>query len=110
MAATPDQKRALAEKSGAIAVDMESAQVAEWAEESDVPLLAIRTISDTLDDRIPPETAGMVDPKGKLLLRKILFLIMSRPSLFKEIVRLKRNLDFSLQTLEKIVTALIRHP
>ena len=108
VAATIEEKRSLAAKYGAIAVDMESAQVAEWAAKVNVPMLAIRTIADALGDNIPPETGAIVDAKGKLRLGKTFSLIVSRPAFFLEILRLKRNLDFSLNSLAKIMTALLR--
>jgi len=107
-AAKIEEKRSLAAKYGAIAVDMESAQVAEWAEKANVPMLAIRTIADALGDNIPPETGALVDARGKLRVRRTFSLMLSRPAFFLEILRLKRNLDFSLNILAKIVTALIR--
>lgn len=106
--ARPEDKMALAAKYDAIAVDMESAQIAEWAGNLGVPMLSIRTISDTLEDCIPPETATIVGPTGKIILRNMFFLFLSRPKLFLEIVRLKKNLDLSLKVLEKIVLAFIQ--
>jgi adenosylhomocysteine nucleosidase len=107
VAATPEEKMALATRYDASAVDMESAQVAAWAEESGVPMLAIRTISDTLHDRIPSEAAGIVDAKGRLRLRSTFSLFISRPALLIRILKLKRNLDCSFATLETIVMALL---
>jgi nucleoside phosphorylase len=110
VAATTEDKTSLATEYGALAVDMESGQVAAWAENAGIPLLAIRTISDALADSIPPEAASLVDPQGKLVPRRIVSLAISSPSLFLSIFRLKRNLDFSLRMLEKIVMALLREP
>ena len=107
--ATPEKKKELAIRYDAVAVDMESAQVTAWAEENGVPALTVRTISDAADDRIPPEISGIVDTKGNLRVRKALALFASRPGLFFEVIRLKRNLDRSLKTLESIVTALLRN-
>ncbi len=105
--AQPAGKRALAAKYDAIAVDMESAQIAEWAGTLRVPMLSIRTISDTLEDRIPPEASALTDPTGKIILRRLVPLVLSQPKLFVEIARLKRNLDLSLKVLERIVLAFI---
>ncbi len=107
VAATVKAKQDLASKHGAVAVDMETAQVAAWAEEVGTPMLALRTISDTSADRIPPELGTIIDPYGKLLPAKALALFARRPKLLPEAVRLKRNLDLSLKTLERIVLALV---
>ena len=106
-AATIEQKRRLASQYGAVSVDMESAQVAEWAEKANVPMLAIRTIADALGDNIPPETGALVDARGRLRLKRAFSLILSRPGFLLEILRLKRKLDRSLDILAKIVTALL---
>jgi hypothetical protein len=55
VAASPEDKRALA-RPGALAVDMESYPVAEAAEESGVPWLALRAIVDPLGSSLPPFT------------------------------------------------------
>jgi adenosylhomocysteine nucleosidase len=55
--ATPEDKNNLAEKHAALSVDMETAQVAAWADGLGIPLLAVRTVLDTVDDTIPREIA-----------------------------------------------------
>jgi adenosylhomocysteine nucleosidase len=65
----PDEKRALAEKHGALACDMESFAVAEVCREAGVKWLSVRIISDTVDDRLPPEIEMLLAEKslvGKL--------------------------------------------
>lgn len=107
VAATAEAKRSLAEKYGAVAVDMETAQVAAWADKMGAPMLALRTVSDTSTDRIPPEIGMIVDQKGRLRPAKALAAFARNPSVLFEAVRLKRNLDRSLKTLGKVVTALL---
>ncbi len=46
-------KQSLAEETGAIAVDMETAAVAEECRAAQVPLLAVRAISDTVETALP---------------------------------------------------------
>jgi adenosylhomocysteine nucleosidase len=50
----PFMKRALAAAYPAQAVDMESYVLAQAAAEHNVPFLAVRAISDTVDERLPP--------------------------------------------------------
>jgi len=108
VAATIEAKESLAARHGAIAVDMETAQVAAWAKMIGAPMLALRTISDTSADRIPPEIGSIIDPRGKLRPAKALALFGRRPKLLPEAVRLKRNMNRSLQALERIVLALLQ--
>lgn len=51
----PDERRSLAQQHAAVACDMESFAVAEVCRQAGVRLLSVRVISDTVDDRLPPE-------------------------------------------------------
>jgi adenosylhomocysteine nucleosidase len=65
----PAERRRLAEKHGAIACDMETFAVAAACREQNVPFLAIRIISDAVDDELPPEIELLLKQKslaGKL--------------------------------------------
>jgi len=48
-----DEKRALADASGAIAVDMESAAIARVALDKQAPFLLVRAVSDRADETLP---------------------------------------------------------
>lgn len=65
----PDEKRALAERHGAQAFDMESFAVADVCRQAGVQWMSVRVISDTLEDRLPPEIEKLLTEKslvGKL--------------------------------------------
>ena len=62
--ATP-QAKAGARKLGAVAVDMESAAVAEIAAMAGRPFIALRVIFDGAGDQLP-HVPGLVDPAGRL--------------------------------------------
>jgi adenosylhomocysteine nucleosidase len=65
----PADRRRLAAEHGAIACDMETFAVAEVCHQRGVPLLAIRVISDAVDDELPPEIEHLLAQKslaGKL--------------------------------------------
>ena len=65
----PHEKRALAEKHGTLACDMESFAVAEVCRQAGVKWMSVRIISDTVDDRLPPEIEMLLAEKslvGKL--------------------------------------------
>ena len=108
VAATPEDKDSLARKHSAIAVDMESAQVAAWAEKLRISMLSIRTISDSSADRIPPELSSVVDQNGKILISKALRLFMGHPTLLFTLIRLKSKFDRSFDNLEKVVLMLLK--
>jgi adenosylhomocysteine nucleosidase len=65
----PDDRRRLAAEHQAIGCDMESYAIAEICRQQGVPFLAVRIISDAVDDVLPPEIEHLVAQKslaGKL--------------------------------------------
>jgi adenosylhomocysteine nucleosidase len=65
----PAERRRLAEQQDAIACDMETFAVAQVCRERNVPLAAIRIVSDAVDDELPPEIEALLAQKsmaGKL--------------------------------------------
>jgi adenosylhomocysteine nucleosidase len=106
VAATPDQKRVLADKHGAIAVDMESATVARWCAEHRMPFTTVRAISDDLDMPLSPHLLsllrdGRVDPlwlAGSLLIR---------PRMIGELWRLARQTRYAAEQLGKALGELL---
>ncbi len=62
----PDKKKWLHKKSGAIAVDMESASIAKVAQKNDLSFLAVRAIADTVNRQIPQCILNSVDYDGQI--------------------------------------------
>jgi len=65
----PAERRRLAEQHQAIACDMESFAIAETCRQQGTPCLAIRIISDAVDDELPPEIEHLLKQRslaGKL--------------------------------------------
>ena len=60
----PEAKRALAAKTSAVAVDMESHAVARAAEEAGVPFLVVRVVADSLERTLPEWILGTVGESG----------------------------------------------
>lgn len=60
---TPAERRQWAERRQALACDMETFAVARACKELGVPLIAVRIISDTLEDELPPEIAHLLKQK-----------------------------------------------
>ncbi|MBI5240852.1 MAG: phosphorylase [Elusimicrobia bacterium] len=59
---TPEQKREAGERSGALAVDMESSAIAAWARGRGLPALAVRVVFDELDRPLPAAGWAMLNP------------------------------------------------
>ena len=62
---TVSEKTALFEKTGALAVDMESETIAAACRAAGVPLLVVRTISDPAGDDLPVPFADWFDIEGQ---------------------------------------------
>lgn len=60
---TAESKAELARQSGAIAVDMETATVAEFFRKRGVPFMALRAISDVADEALPVPTGVWFDDR-----------------------------------------------
>jgi adenosylhomocysteine nucleosidase len=69
---TAEAKAALASRSGALAVDMESAAVAQAAAEAGKPFVAIRVIADGPGDELPDMAADLVTDDGGTRYRGLL--------------------------------------
>ena len=89
-------KASLFQQTGAAAVDMESAAVAEVAAELELPFLAVRVILDTARDSLPdsilrsfqPPAAGVVGPAGDMPARPRLWPLLCAPGDWGALLRL----------------------
>jgi hopanoid-associated phosphorylase len=77
--AHPDAKRALYLKTGAIAVDMESHIVAAVGLAHDVPVAAIRVITDPAKRALPVSAVASMRPNGTTNIGAMLQSVLSRP-------------------------------
>jgi adenosylhomocysteine nucleosidase len=70
------------------AIDMESAGAARAAEEAGVPWLAVRGVTDTLDEDLPMPFEQYMGADGELNRARILAAAVRRPALIPALVRL----------------------
>lgn len=68
VAATPAAKAACWRRHGALAVDMESAHILDWARRAGVPALAVRAVADGPAETLPAALARAVAGDGRLRL------------------------------------------
>ena len=86
------EKRQLGLEHNALAVDMETFAVAEVCRERAVELLAVRAISDSVDDELPPDIGrllGQVSFFGQL--GAAVGSIFRRPAALKDLFHLHQN-------------------
>lgn len=104
---TIDEKRALAERHQALAVDMESYVVAELCREAKVRFMAVRVISDDLSADLPPEILTMVGPTGAVRLGAALGALWKRPGSVKEMWRLRDQGNLAAERLASFLGGVI---
>ncbi|MBI4400660.1 MAG: hypothetical protein HY581_03395 [Nitrospirae bacterium] len=84
---TPAARRDLATKSGAIAVDMESQTIAALCRERGIPSLAMKGVSDGIDDDLSPILGGF----ESINIPRIALRVLSRPGTWPLAARLARH-------------------
>lgn len=105
---SPREKRALGQQFDALAVDLESAAVAEVCARRNVRFLAVRVVSDAVDDRLPREVERLARQKSRAArLGAALGAILDRPDAAKELYRLKQNALAASDRLAKGLASLI---
>lgn len=77
--ARPEDKRVLYEQTGAVAVDMESHVVASLARKHDIPMAAIRVITDPAERALPACAVSAMRPNGTTDILAMIRSVMARP-------------------------------
>jgi len=86
----------------ALAVDMESASVAEAAVKSNLPFMAIRAIADPLEQNIPASVSRAINERGRLRPFHLLASLARRPADFLILNQLRRNFFAARTTLSTV--------
>ena len=85
-------KAALFETSGgALAVDMESQVAARFAAERQLPLAALRVISDDAGHALPPAALVAMTPEGGIAIGKVLWSLAKNPLQLPALIRTGRH-------------------
>jgi len=87
-----EEKRALGEKHQALAVDMESYAVADVCRRRRVRFLAVRIVSDAVDDELPPDVDRLLKQKTRAAkLGAVLGALWRRPGSVKDMWKLRED-------------------
>ncbi len=87
---TPQAKREAHQRTGAVAVDMEAAGVAEAAQELGIPWLALKAVVDGVEDPLPEFLAGCTTDRGELRWRNLLWAFLAGGEKRRTLRRLAR--------------------
>jgi len=100
------EKQQLLEKTGALAVDMESAAISETAQTNNIDLLVIRTISDDADTAIPEAILKHTNNLGQPRIFNFMLSCILKPKQIREISLLAGGYKLGLASLSDIAQVL----
>jgi adenosylhomocysteine nucleosidase len=96
------EKKELFSRTGAIAVDMESASIALFAKKAGVPFMVIRAITDPAEMVIPQSVQDCVDELGRVRLSRLIQGVIKHPMDLPLLVHLGRNFRAARAALAKV--------
>lgn len=107
---SPDDKAALGRTRGAIAVDMETYAVVEVCRRRDVRVLAVRAVTDAVDDELPHEVEHLVRQRTRAArFGAALRALWKRPANVKDLWRLKETALVASDRLAQVLADAIEH-
>jgi len=105
--ATAGEKRLLSERTGALAVDMESHVAARVALRKGLPFAALRVISDRAEDDLPPAALVGMRPDGGMALGAVLASLARDPRQLQALARTGSQAGLAFRSLETAFEAII---
>lgn len=99
-------KREAHTRSGALAVDMESAAIAQEMASCGAPFLCVRAIIDAVSDELPG--AELAAPTGEVSMRKAAAFFLSNPSALRQVPTVVRNMGRATAAIAAALQALCR--
>ncbi len=104
----PSEKRALGVRHHALGVDMESFAVAEVCRQREVKFLAIRVVTDAVDEQLPPDLEKLMRQSTKLSkFGAVVGTVWNRPASVKDMWQLKETALVASDRLGKFLAATI---
>jgi adenosylhomocysteine nucleosidase len=88
-------------------LEMETAAVAEVCEKFNIPLIAIRSVSDQATEEIDFKISDITDENYKIKFSKIILALVRKPSLLIQFIRLAKNSKKAATTLKDVVIKII---
>ena len=97
-----EDKAALFRNTGAVAVDMESAAIAEVAEEHGLPFIAVRVVVDSAADVLPRAVTAAADNEGHLHIWRLIGALALAPNELAPLLQLARRYRAANRSLAAI--------
>jgi adenosylhomocysteine nucleosidase len=105
---TADEKRELHQRTGAMAVDMESLAVAQACRERKVKFLAVRGITDDNRSDLPTEVLSVLGGTGTIRTGAVVGALWKRPSSYKDLWRLRQNAHLAGERLALYLVSMLK--
>lgn len=102
---TAEAKLRLFDATGAVAADMESATIVQWARQRGLRAAVVRAVSDGSDRGVPADVAAIVDGDGRTRPGRALRLMLGRPSALPAVLALRHGTSAAL---DAVAAALVR--
>lgn len=97
-----EDKRALHDTTGAVAVDLESAEVARLCANAGVPFAVIRAIGDPAERDLPPAALVGLKPDGQVDLPAVLRSVLLAPGQIPALIRVALDTRLALAALKRV--------
>lgn len=104
---TTQERRALAERSSADLVDLESAAFAEAASAAGRQWAIVRGVSDGLHDALPENIDEWVDEQGRTRTSAVIAAILRRPALVGEVRRLRADSIEAMNAVAGVIDSML---
>ncbi len=104
---TTESKMALQARTNAHLVDMEAVYLGEICRDADIPFLAVKAISDRLDQSLPPVVGRCVKKDGGLNIAMLAFALTMRPWLIPRLLNVKESFQKAIYSLELARSAIV---
>ena len=104
---SPSEKQALAQRTMAIATDMESAALARFAREHRLPFVVVRAVVDSASTHLPENVMQALDSEGEISVRSFLHQVLLRPTDWINLVKLGIQFRAAQKTLKEASAAVL---
>ncbi len=108
VATTTAEKRELAARTGAIAVDMETAGAVRVAEARGIPWLSVRAITDGVNDELPLDFNALANPDGSVNRGRVIRATLAQPHKIPALIRLGQRSSLAANNLAAFLVAFLQ--